>query len=130
MNAQRCLRQMLAASGLMLATAGLQMAPAAESPAQSFELAINGGTVAKEQRLLRVDKGTAIKLRVSSDAAGSLHLHAYKLEVRVVPGTPAELSFTARATGRFRFEWHADNAKSKSGDHHGPPLATLEVRPR
>ena len=103
---------------------------AAEPAEKSFELAITGGQVAKEQRLIRVDKGTPVKLRVSSDAAGSLHLHAYKLEAHLVPGTPAELAFNARATGRFRFEWHSDNAKAKSGDHHGPPLATLEVRPK
>jgi hypothetical protein len=130
MNAQRHLRQLLAATGLALAAAALQTVAAAETPPQPFELAISGGRVAKEQRLLRVDKGTPVKLRISSDSAGSLHLHAYKLEIRVVPGTPAELAFTARATGRFRFEWHPDYAKSKSGDHHGPPLATLEVRPR
>ena len=108
----------------------LAVAQAAEPLAQSFELVIAGGQVAKEQRLIRVDKGAAVKLRVSSDAAGSLHLHAYKLEVHLAPGAPAELAFTARATGRFRFEWHADNAGAKSGDHHGPPLATLEVRPK
>ncbi len=105
-------------------------ADAAEPAAKTFELGISGGSVAKEQRLIRVEKGAAVKLRVSSDTAGSLHLHAYKLEVQLKPGAPAELAFTARATGRFRFEWHADNAAAKSGDHHGPPLATLEVMPK
>jgi hypothetical protein len=114
----------------LLAAVVASLAFAADAPPQSFELAIRGGSVAKEQRLIRVDKGAAVKLRVSSDAAGSLHLHAYKLEVHVAPGTPAELAFNARATGRFRFEWHADNASAKSGDLHGPPLATLEVRPK
>jgi hypothetical protein len=114
----------------LLAAAAASLAFGAESPPQSFELAISGNGVAKEQRLIRVDKGAAVKLRVSSDVAGSLHLHAYKLEVHVAPGAPAELAFNARATGRFRFEWHADNATAKSGDHHGPPLATLEVRPK
>ena len=103
---------------------------AAEPAEKTFELAISGGQVAKEQRLIRVDKGTPVKLRVTSDAAGSLHLHAYKLEAHLAPGTPTELAFNARATGRFRFEWHADNATAKSGGHHGPPLATLEVRPK
>jgi hypothetical protein len=112
---------------LCLFTAGALAAAPAE---KSFEFAITGGQVAKEQRLIRVDKGTPVKLRVTSDTAGSLHLHAYKIDVKLTPGTPAELAFNARATGRFRFEWHADNAKAKSGDHHGPPLATLEVRPK
>jgi len=103
---------------------------AAEPAEKSFDLVITGGRVAKDQRLIRVDKGTPVKLRVTSDTAGSLHLHAYKLEAHLVPGTAAELAFNARATGRFRFEWHGDNAKANSGDHHGPPLATLEVRPK
>lgn len=103
---------------------------AAEPAEKTFELAITGGQVAKEQRVIRVDKGTPVKLRIRSDAAGSLHLHAYKLEAHLTPGTPAELAFTARATGRFRFEWHADAARANAGGHHGPPLATLEVRPK
>jgi heme/copper-type cytochrome/quinol oxidase subunit 2 len=112
---------------LCLFAASTQAAGPAE---KSYELAISGGQVAKEQRVIRVDKGTPVKLRMTSDAAGSLHLHAYKLEAHLAPGTPAELAFNARATGRFRFEWHADNAEAKSGDHHGPPLATLEVMPK
>jgi heme/copper-type cytochrome/quinol oxidase subunit 2 len=114
----------------LLAAVTATAAIAADPPTRTFDVAITNGSVAKEQRLIRVDKGTPVKLRVSSDTAGSLHLHAYKLEVHVAPGTPAELAFNARATGRFRFEWHADNAPAKSGDHHGPPLATLEVRPK
>jgi heme/copper-type cytochrome/quinol oxidase subunit 2 len=111
-------------------TGSAAFASAVEPPAKTFDLAVVNGQVAKEQRLIRVDKGTPVKLRISSDAPGSLHLHAYKLEAHVAPGTPAELAFNARATGRFRFEWHPDNAAAKSGDHHGPPLATLEVMPK
>jgi len=112
---------------LLLFASGAMTAEPAE---KTFELAITGGSVTKAQSLIRVDKGTPVKLRVTSDTAGSLHLHAYKLEAHVVPGTPVELSVIAHATGRFRFEWHGDNAAAKSGDHHGPPLATLEVLPK
>ena len=44
---------------------------AAEPAEKTFELAISGGQVAKDQRLIRVDKGTPVKLRVTSDTAGS-----------------------------------------------------------
>ena len=124
------MRTLLSIVLCVLVTGSAAFATAAEPPAKTFELAVNNGQVAQEQRLIRVDKGTAVKLRISSDAAGSLHLHAYKLEAHVAPGAPAELSFNARASGRFRFEWHPDNAAAKSGDHHGPPLATLEVMPK
>ena len=40
---------------------------AAEPAEKTFEHAISGGQVAKEQRLIRVDKGTPVKLRVTSD---------------------------------------------------------------
>jgi len=116
--------------GTLLAAVAATMALAADAPSRSFELAITNGSVPKEQNLIRVDKDTMIRLRVSSDAPGDLHLHAYKLEQHLVPGTPAELAFNAHATGRFRFEWHPEKAEAKSGDHHGPPLATLEVMPK
>ena len=124
------MRKLLLLTLCILANAWLPLAQAAEIAEKLFELTITNGNVPKEQRLIRVDKGTMVKLRVSSDSAGSLHLHAYKMEAHLAPGAAVELAFNARATGRFRFEWHAENAKAKAGDHHGPPLATLEVRPK
>lgn len=109
---------------------GLALAGAAGAAEPVFELAIAGGSVPASQRLIRVEKGAAITLRVTSDRPGSLHLHAYRIEVRVAPGAAVEVPLNARATGRFRFEWHADAPTPKSGEHHGPPLATLEVRPK
>ena len=54
-----------------------------------------------------------------------------KHEVFTHFGTPAEISFKAHATGRFRIEWHAVADKNaKAGAHHAPPLAILEVRPK
>lgn len=102
-------------------------APAAE---RSFGLDLAGGKVPAAQRALRVEKGDAVRVRVTSDAPGELHLHGYELAATVAPGAAAELSFTARATGRYRFEWHRAGEAAKGGAHHGPPLAVLEVRPR
>lgn len=83
----------------------------------------------KEQRLLRVDKGDLVRIRLKADAPGEVHLHAYRLAAKVTPGSTPELEFTAHATGRFRIEWHPAGEAAK-GDHHGPPLARLEVRPK
>lgn len=105
------------------------VAAAADPPLRTFELAISRGAVPKEQRLLRVDKGDLVRIRLTTDAPGEVHLHAYKLDTKVAPGKPSELKFTARATGRFRIEWHAAGDTAKS-DHHGPALARLEVRPK
>ena len=102
----------------------------AEIAVREFELAIPAAAVAAGPRVLRARKDDVVRLKVTGEVAGDIHLHAYRLEAKVAPGAPAELSFTARATGRFRIEWHRAGETAKKGDHHGPPLAFLEVRPR
>ena len=102
---------------------------AGESPAKTFDLAITRGAAPVLARVLQVEKDDLVRLRVTSEMPGELHLHAYRLEVKVNPGTPSVLDFKARATGRFRIEWHATETVKKS-DHHGPALAILEVRPK
>jgi FtsP/CotA-like multicopper oxidase with cupredoxin domain len=103
---------------------------AAETPEKSFNLTIAHGTVPAEQRVLRVEKGDAVRVRVTADTAGELHLHGYKVEKKLVPGTPVEITVKAFATGRFPFEWHGEGEATQSKSHHGPPLAALEVRPK
>ena len=103
---------------------------AADAPEKSFDLTIVRGTVSVDQRALKVEQGDAVRLRVTSDASGELHLHGYRLAAQLTPGTPAELAFKAYATGRYPFEWHGAGAAAKPGAHHGPPLAAIEVRPR
>lgn len=103
---------------------------AAEPPEKSFSLSIARGVVSREQRLLRVDKGDAVRIRLTSDAAGDIHLHGYRLEAKLTPGKPAELAFKAYATGRYRIEWHGAGETAASGGHHNEPLARLEVRPK
>jgi hypothetical protein len=116
---------------LVLGTLASAAPATAADPPPLVELNITAGSLPAAQRLLRVTKGDPVRLRISSDAPGELHLHAYSLAAKVAPGAPAQLEFQAYATGRFRLEWHAsaDN-KAATGAHHAPPLATLEVRPR
>ena len=110
-----------------LAAASLGFAAAA--PEKTFELAIVRGSLKVEQRVLRVGKGDALRLRVSSDTPGELHLHGYRLSSTVAPGVASEIAFKAYATGRYRLEWHPAG-QTQSASHHGAPLATLEVRPQ
>ena len=96
-----------------------------------FALDITAGKTPASQQAIRVEKNDLVKLRISSDAAGEVHLHAYRKDARLVPGTSGEIAFKAHATGRFRIEWHAATDKNaKAGAHHAPPLASLEVRPK
>ena len=104
---------------------------AADTPRKFFELNIVRGEVSASQRVLKVEKGDVLKVRITSDAAGELHLHGYRLAATLAAGQPAELAFTAYATGRYPFEWHAAGNASTAGAHRrGPPLATLEVQPK
>src|SRR5258706_6282176 len=68
---------------------------AAGSPERTFELTIVRGAVPTPQRLLKVEKGDALKLRITSDAPGELHLHGYRLAAKLAPGEPTELAFNA-----------------------------------
>lgn len=106
------------------------LAFAAASEPKRFDLTIANAAVPPQQRVMRVHKDDVVQLRVTSDAPGEVHLHGYRQEVKVVPGRAAELTFKAHATGRYRIEWHPTGDKAQKSNHHGPALATLEVRPR
>ncbi len=116
----------------LVAAAVAASALAANPPEKTFDLALAlaRGVAPAEQRVMRVSKGDAVRLRLTSDSAGDIHLHGYRLEAKLAPGQPAELAFTAYATGRYRLEWHGAGDDAKTGQHHGPALATLEVRPK
>lgn len=99
-----------------------------------FDLTLTQGALPAAQRTLRVEQDDAVRLRVSSDEPGELHMHAYRIRLNVSKDAPAETRFKAFASGRYRLEWHAADhapaALTKPPGHHGPPLAALEVRPR
>jgi hypothetical protein len=88
------------------------------------ELAIRDGVLPREQRVIRVQQGDAVTLRWTTDRALTLHLHGYDIEQRVVPGTTATMSFSARATGRFAIEIHASEGRRET------TAGYLEVHPR
>ena len=94
-------------------------------------LRIVDGTLTPDQRLIKVYHGDRLRWRITSNASGSLHLHAYRLTMQLQAGQSQEIAFTAFATGRFRVEWHAagEPATAATG-HHAAALAMLEVQPR
>ena len=107
---------------------------AGKSAEKFFDLTLTQGALPAAQRTLRVEQDDAVRLRVSSDEPGELHMHAYRIRLNVSKDAPAETRFKAFASGRYRLEWHAADhapaALTKPPGHHGPPLAALEVRPR
>jgi len=96
-----------------------------------IELTLSGESVPVAQRTWRVTKGDKITLRISGDTPGQLHLHAYHVDLKLVPGQTAETTFEAHATGRFRLQFHAAAEKQgAAADRHAGPLATIDVMPQ
>jgi hypothetical protein len=94
----------------------------------TFVLRIENGRVAENMRLIRVKQNDVVKLEWSADRPTTIHLHGYDIEKEITPGTTTELTFTARATGRFTIEPHL--RREPSGGHtHGDALVTIEVYP-
>ena len=94
----------------------------------TFELRIERAQLPPNKRLIRVKQGDVVKLRWSSDRPIALHLHGYDIERKIEPGVVTEMTFTARATGRFPVEEH--QARSGGGHTHGGPIVQVEVLPR
>ena len=79
-------------------------------------------------RLIRVKQNDVVKLQWSTDKPMSVHLHGYDIEQEIKPGAVTDMTFTARATGRFTIEPHV--GKTQAGGHaHGDALVTIEVYP-
>lgn len=107
-------------------TAGIGVPAAAGEPAvKVFELRIEGGKVAENMRLIRIDHDDSVVLRWTSNQPIDLHLHGYEIEIKVVPGTVAEIAFKAFATGRYPILVHVDGK-----DAHDAPLVSIEIYPR
>jgi hypothetical protein len=121
---RRALLRVLAGAGVAVAITATGFAATGSAPAEALhELRITDGKVPADEQLIAARKGDRLRLRIVSNTGGELHLHAYRLSVRLAAGQPADLTFDAFATGRFKIEWHPAEG------HEGVGLATLEVRP-
>lgn len=118
---------MLQRRALLLLLPGSALAQAAATePVHVLHIA--RGELPADQRRIVARQGDQVRLRVTSDGRGDLHLHAYRLSASLGPGSTVELAFTARAAGRFPLTWHPAGADADAP--HAQPLAMLEVQPR
>ena len=107
---------------------GGAMNVAAGAAEVTYLLTIANGRVPESMRLIRVKQNDVVKLQWRTDKPVNVHLHGYDIEKEVKPGTVTEMTFMARATGRFTVEPHV--GKTPSGGHaHGYVLVTIEVHP-
>src|ERR1044072_2054901 len=85
---------------------------AAEAAQVTYALNIVNGRVPDNMRLIRVKQDDVVKLEWSTDKPMTVHLHGYDIEQELKPGTVTQMSFTARATGRFTIEPHLGKTPS------------------
>src|SRR5262245_40512864 len=79
--------------------------PVARDAAQvTCALTVANGRVPDSMLLIRVKQNDVVKLEWRTDKPLSVHLHGYDIEQELKPGTVTEMTFTARATGRFTVE--------------------------
>ena len=74
---------------------------------------------------LKIERG-----QVPQNQPLTLHLHGYDIEQTLERGTVAEMTFTARATGRFPVHVHDGSARAGSHSHQEAPLVLIEVYPQ
>ena len=112
----------------MLTIAALCACPAgAQTAVQTYDIRVDHGVA--NTPLIRVQQGDWVRLRWVSDRPIVLHLHGYDIERKVEVGAVAEMSFLARAAGRFPVEEHKPSAAG--GHSHGDaPLVRIEVYPK
>ncbi|WP_051109003.1 hypothetical protein [Actinomadura flavalba] len=55
---------------------------------------------------VRAERGTTVKITVTSDAADEFHLHGYDESARLEPGRPAVVQIRADRAGVFEAELH------------------------
>jgi len=112
------------------------LAETASKAERGFELRIENGRVQLAERVLRVQRGDRVRLRWTTDDVITIHLHGYDIEARATPDAPVDMTFEARATGRFPITSHPSHrgphTGGKSSSHAGAEnvLLYLEVHPR
>ena len=122
MSSLRRLRALVLALSLSGALTG------ADAAEVTYALTIANGRVPDNMRLIRVKQDDVVKLEWSTDKPMTVHLHGYDIEQELKPGTVTQMTFTARATGRFTIEPHIGKTPS-GGRAHGDVLVTIEVYP-
>lgn len=93
--------------------------------AQRIEIRIENRQVVGE-KVIRLTHEQPVELRWITDEAAELHIHGYDIRFEISPNAPADVNFTAHATGRYAVTSHG------FGDEHGhghETLVYLEVYP-
>ncbi|MGI8334588.1 hypothetical protein ACRYCC_31945 [Actinomadura scrupuli] len=69
------------------------------------------GRVETRHRRVKVARGRTVRIVVTSDVAAEFHLHGYDRTLRLKPGAPGTLEFTAGLPGTFEAELHGSGIR-------------------
>jgi len=80
--------------------------PLQEASDKAISVRISDGKVDGVPARVEVDRGTRIRLEVTSDRSDELHVHGYDKTAQLAPGSPAAVTFVADLPGVFEVETH------------------------
>lgn len=106
----------------------LALSQAATSGESVLDIRIAQRHVVGDAITRRVSEGDDVELRWHADEDVELHLHGYEIAIAVPAGGSANMTFTARVSGRFPITHHGFG--EQMGREHGErPILYLEVYP-
>jgi len=91
---------------LLSVTPSPSVAPSTVASAKTITVRVAGGKATPKTGRVEVARGEQVRLVVTSDVADQVHVHSYDLVLRLRPGKPGTLTFTADKTGLFEVETH------------------------
>lgn len=86
--------------------AGIAGQQPVETRDKAISVRISDGKVDGVPARVEVDRGTQVRIEVTSDRRDELHVHGYDKTLQLAPGSPATLQFLADVPGVFEVETH------------------------
>jgi len=77
-------------------------------------------------KVIRITQDQRVELLWITDEAAELHIHGYDIRFAISPDAPAQVAFTAHATGRYAVTSHGFGSEH---DHGHETLIYIEVYP-
>lgn len=101
-----CAGQAATAPSVPSGSSDSSAAPATSTDRENrrIEVVISGGQVSGDTGRVEVPVGEQVSLIVISDVPGEVHVHGYDLELELVPGASASITFDATVAGVFEVE--------------------------
>lgn len=124
----------------LLAACGTASQPEPSPPepsainARVINLPIANRSTALTRDDLRATQGETVRLTVTTDEPGEVHLHGYDLTVDVVPDHPGELVVEATTAGAFAINFHVlggdpKHSNSKTVESETPVSVAITAEP-